>query len=202
MLRRQVKTVSYDDGVGSLAVSSMLINQQSKIRAGRISANAQCSNECMVQGEASRPSAREVSLRLSLPSSTSERVSGGKLSCLVTCIGQFFADEIGLTESSLTDQSPILVPKCDPQYDPKCSGAKSLPFKRSVFNTSTPEGRPRQQINSVTAFIDGDSIYGPSSEASRKRRKYRQVCCNAAMLNSSLAIYCGYSQLTRVSIML
>jgi len=42
------------------------------------------------------------------------------------------------------------------------TGTKSIPFKRSVYDsgTGTSSANPRQQINLISAYIDGNTVYG------------------------------------------
>ncbi|KAG7468027.1 hypothetical protein MATL_G00138370 [Megalops atlanticus] len=59
----------------------------------------------------------------------------------------------------------IKVPQGDPVFDPNSTGNTWLPFQRSRWHkdTSQSPNNPRTQVNDVTAWIDGSSIYGSSS---------------------------------------
>ncbi|MBN3306687.1 DUOX2 oxidase, partial [Amia calva] len=59
----------------------------------------------------------------------------------------------------------IPIPKGDPIFDPNNTGKTLLPFERSEWDRETGQSpnSPRTQINHVTAWIDGSSIYGSSS---------------------------------------
>lgn len=134
----------------------------------------------LAQGQETRLSAREVSLRLSLPSSRSHPMDTRKVTNILVHMGKFFAHELGLDLQSSDDDAPIMIPKCDPKYDPLCTGNATMEFKRSAFNTSAPPGSPRQQINSKTAFVDGKSIYGRSKGSAKVLRTYEKVGLDCA----------------------
>uniref|UniRef100_A0A3B5MCU6 NAD(P)H oxidase (H2O2-forming) n=1 Tax=Xiphophorus couchianus TaxID=32473 RepID=A0A3B5MCU6_9TELE len=68
----------------------------------------------------------------------------------------------------------IKVPKGDPVFDPNATGKVRLPFQRGQWDKLSGQspGNPRAQVNSVTAWIDGSSIYGPSSSWSDFLRSF------------------------------
>lgn len=57
---------------------------------------------------------------------------------------------------------PIPVPEGDAAFDGEASGDQVIRFRRSIFDptTGTGPGNPRQQVNKVTAFLDGSLLYG------------------------------------------
>ncbi|XP_013876952.1 dual oxidase 1 [Austrofundulus limnaeus] len=68
----------------------------------------------------------------------------------------------------------IQVPEGDPIFDPTATGKVLLPFQRGQRDKESGQSpsNPRIQVNSVTAWIDGSSIYGPSSSWSDSLRSF------------------------------
>ncbi|XP_028263680.1 dual oxidase 2 isoform X2 [Parambassis ranga] len=68
----------------------------------------------------------------------------------------------------------ILVPKGDPIFDPAATGKVLLPFQRGPWDKESGQSpsNPRTQVNLVTAWIDGSSIYGPSTSWSDFLRNF------------------------------
>jgi len=113
---------------------------------------------------ASRPSARAVSNAVS--KQTVSIVNDRGMSDFIYVWGQFLDHDINLTTTG-TEKLPISVPTGDPSFDPNSTGTKTISFTRSVAaaGTGTSTLNPRQQTDSVTAFIDGSQVYG--SDAAR-----------------------------------
>lgn len=109
-----------------------------------------------------RPSAREISNALSAQSE--DIISDRALSAMIYAWGQFIDHDIDLTPSGYAEYFPIAIPEGDPSFDPFGSGTETMPFGRSLYDPETGTTAPREQINVVTAFLDGSMIYG-SSEA-------------------------------------
>ncbi|XP_076588963.1 dual oxidase 1 [Chaetodon auriga] len=68
----------------------------------------------------------------------------------------------------------IPVPKGDPVFDPAATGKVLLPFQRGPWDKESGQSpsNPRTQVNLVTAWIDGSSIYGPSASWSDSLRSF------------------------------
>ena len=77
--------------------------------------------------------------------------------------GQFLDHDIGHTPAGTAVESlPISVPTGDPVFGPIGTRRPTLAFTRSQFypGTGTGPDNPREQINSLTAFIDASQVYG------------------------------------------
>jgi hypothetical protein len=120
---------------------------------------------------ADRPAARAVSNALA--AETEERDGQRELSAFVYAWGQFLDHDIDLTSTlDPADPLPIPVPLGDPFFDPLGTGTQTIGFKRSNYDpdTGTGVGNPRQQINDITAFVDGSQVYGSDSELAASLR--------------------------------
>lgn len=115
---------------------------------------------------AGRPDPRTVSNAVF--SQTASIPNNRGLSNMVWQWGQFLAHDIDLTpEDKPSDTSAgqplfIPVPTGDPFFDPENTGTVLIPFFRSIFDpvTGTSPENPRQQVNQITAWIDGSNVYG------------------------------------------
>ena len=77
-------------------------------------------------------------------------------------------------EGVLSGQFNIPVPAGDPSFDPAGTGTQVIPLTRSSFDPATGTGadNPRQQVNVVTAWIDGSQVYGSDAEVAAKLRTF------------------------------
>jgi peroxidase len=116
---------------------------------------------------ADRPSARDVSNALSTHNAE-DTSNDRQLTAYLYVWGQFLDHDLDLTGSaSPTQPFNVSVPAGDPSFDPNNTGTQVIPLNRSIYDpaTGTSTSNPRQQINQVTAWIDGSMIYG--SDATR-----------------------------------
>ena len=114
---------------------------------------------------ADRPSAREISNVLAAHVSADTPDERG-LTAYLYLWGQFIDHDLDLTVSgSAKERFDIAVPTGDPSFDPTGSGTQVIPLTRSAFDPASGSGDPRQQLNEVTAWIDGSMVYG--SDATR-----------------------------------
>ncbi len=81
--------------------------------------------------------------------------------------GQFVDHDLSLTLSDdPTELFDISMPMGDDPFDMGSTGTKLMDFHRSKFDptTGTSLANPRQQVNELTAYLDGSMVYG-SDEA-------------------------------------
>ncbi|WP_419845680.1 peroxidase family protein [Candidatus Poriferisocius sp.] len=86
--------------------------------------------------------------------------------------GQFIDHDISLSLNNNEEPFPISVPRGDPIFDPRGTGQTSIHLDRSVFDPATGTDRlnPRQQINALTALIDGSQVYGSDDDRAQALR--------------------------------
>lgn len=113
---------------------------------------------------ADRPNPRLIS-NIVFPQSAPIDNSAG-ISALVWQWGQFVDHDITFVLDNHAEPMNISVPRGDPQFDPFFTGNALIPQNRSVFTQFEPgTGSPRQQVNSITHWLDGSGVYG--SDAAR-----------------------------------
>ena len=128
-------------------------------------APAEYSDGISAPAGADRPSAREISNAIvSQPADTP--TNSREMSAFVYAWGQFIDHDIDLTTSGI-DAFNVDVPSGDPYFDPNGTGTQQILLNRSNFDpsTGTSTSNPRQQVNSITSYLDGSMIYG--SDATR-----------------------------------
>jgi len=110
----------------------------------------------------SRPSARALSNALS---EQSDSVANSRqMSDFLYVFGQFLDHDIGLSTTG-SETMPVSVPSGDQFFDPAGTGTKQIQLSRSNFDPASGTNTPRQQTNTITAFVDGSQVYG--SDAAR-----------------------------------
>src|SRR5262249_21927998 len=111
---------------------------------------------------ADRPSAREISNALAAHSDAAT-LNDRNPPAFIYIRGQSRDHDLDLT-GGVSPAQPfnILVPSGDPSFDPNGTGTQVIPLNRSIYDlaTGTSADNPRQQINQITAWIDGSMIYG------------------------------------------
>ena len=85
--------------------------------------------------------------------------------------GQFIDHDLDLTGNA-TQAFNIPVPTGDPSFDPNGTGTQIIPLNRSISDPATGTSNPRQQVNTVTAWLDGSQIYGSDATTADKLRTH------------------------------
>ncbi|WP_233198886.1 MULTISPECIES: peroxidase family protein [Pirellulaceae] len=120
-----------------------------------------------------RLSAREISNNIAAQSTSIE--NDRFLTDFVWQWGQFLDHDIDLTgEASPHESLPIEVPTGDIFFDPNETGTATISLSRSEYDPATgiSVDNPREQINSITAFIDGSMIYGSDDSRAAALRTF------------------------------
>lgn len=115
---------------------------------------------------ATRPSARVISNVVADHPEDVEILSASHLSAFSYLWGQFIDHDLDLTTSaSPTESFNVAVPTGDAEFDPFSTGTQVIPLSRSNYDATTGVTTARQQVNDITAYLDGSMIYG--SDATR-----------------------------------
>ncbi len=115
---------------------------------------------------ADRASARAISNAVAAQAENVDILNNRDLSAFIYAWGQFIDHDMDLTPSGTTSFN-ITVPTGDPSFDPAGTGTATIPLNRSITDaaTGTSKANPVQQVNTITAFLDGSMVYG--SDATR-----------------------------------
>ena len=120
-----------------------------------------------------RPSGREISNELAAQSQPSP--SSRDLTDMVWLWGQFIDHDISISEGARPEEEfDIDVPAGDHLFDPTYSGDKVIDLNRTVYDTSTgvDTDNPREQVNEISAYIDGGMVYGSDEERANELRSF------------------------------
>ena len=136
-------------------------------------AKAEYADAISAVGGEDRPSARLISNTVS-DGEGADVISDRLLSAMIYAWGQFIDHDITLTESGTTEITSIPVPTGDPSFDPSGTGTATIDTHRSAFNptTGTDASNPREQVNQITAFLDGSMVYGSTSKVAAGLRTF------------------------------
>lgn len=115
------------------------------------------------------PTAREVSNAVADQETTVENDRG--LTDFVWLWGQFLDHDITLSvETDPEEELHIEVPTGDAEFDPFSTGEFTIDTARSDYVIN--DDGVRQQVNTITAYIDGSMVYGSDEETANSLRSF------------------------------
>lgn len=120
---------------------------------------------------ADRPGARTISNQVNTQGESRPNPLG--LSDYLWQWGQFIDHDIDLTDGvDPAEPLDIEVPTGDPWFDPQRHGDVVISFNRSLWDldSGTSRRNPRQQVNEITAWIDGSNVYGSDIDRAQALR--------------------------------
>jgi peroxidase len=118
-----------------------------------------------------RPSPRAISNAIA-DQGDQDIITDRNMAAFTYVWGQFIDHDIGLTPTGGTEKMTIAVPTGDPHFDPSSTGTKTMSTSRSIFDSKTGSSvsNPREQINTITAWLDGSMIYGSDTKTAAALR--------------------------------
>lgn len=119
-----------------------------------------------------RPNAREISNAIL---SQEESVTNDRqLTDYLWIWGQFLDHDIDLSEGAdPSEDFSVEVPVGDPLFDPFGTGTVEIPLSRTAYvDAAESSDGQRQQINQITAFLDGSVVYGSDEERASALRTF------------------------------
>ena len=118
-----------------------------------------------------RPSARAISNAIA-DQGDEDIISDRNMAAFAYVWGQFIDHDIGLTPTAGTEKMSIPVPTGDSYFDPASTGTKTISTSRSIFDatTGTSLSNPREQVNTITSWLDGSMIYGSDTKTAAALR--------------------------------
>lgn len=123
---------------------------------------------------ADRPSARAISNAVAAQAPGVDVLNNRNLSAFVYAWGQFIDHDLDLTPTGATAFN-IAVPTGDSSFDPNSTGTAVISLNRSITDpaTGTSASNPAQQVNVITAYLDGSMIYGSDAVRAAALRALR-----------------------------
>ncbi len=122
---------------------------------------------------ANRKSARSISNLICWQNNSIPSAHG--MSSMVWQWGQFLDHDISITEAAdPLEAMPILVPNPDPFFDPFNVGGQQIMMFRSEYRHNRPPSEPREQVNSITSWIDGSNVYGSDFLTAARLRTFER----------------------------
>lgn len=97
------------------------------------------------------------------------------LSDFIWAWGQFVDHDMSLSETIVpTEDFSIRIPTGEPLFDPFSTGRQKIPLARSAYDhaTGTSIENPRQQVNSITSFLDASQVYGTDAVRAAALRSF------------------------------
>ncbi|MBI2825079.1 MAG: peroxidase [Planctomycetia bacterium] len=119
---------------------------------------------------ANRPSAREIS-NVIADQGDADIINDRNLSAMIYVWGQFIDHDLDLTTGASPAQPfNVAVPTGDPQFDPNGIGTQTIKLNRSKFDPATGTTNARQQVNTITSWMDGSMVYGSDTATAKALR--------------------------------